>query len=176
MARKTIETLAWILPRPRMNRRYIGGFPLWFEQKIMKLYDNPEKVLHPFGGMAEYGIRVDLNKDVDPDVIADAHHLPFKDNVFDMVILDPPYSNELSKSMYGTGKIVYKQYAKEAVRVCKNNGFVVVYHYKMLPRPIGTIYHRRILLAVRINHHLRYVGIFQKSKIIMIKTKIMKEN
>lgn len=156
-----VETLAWVLPRPR-RPWYPGGFPLWFEKKLLELYDWPEKVLHVFGGKAEYGLRLDIKADVEPDVIGDAHQLPFRDNVFDMVIADPPYTNELSRKHYGTGKIMYKRWSAEAVRVCRPGGFVVAYHWIMLPRPAGTSYHRRILLAVRIWHHLRHVGIFQK--------------
>ncbi len=156
-----IETLSWVLPRPRKNW-YPGGFPLWFEQKLVKLYNSPEKILHPFGGKAEYGIRLDIKPEVEPNVLGNAHDLPFKNNIFDMVIADPPYSSELSKKIYGTGKLNYKKWVAEAVRVCKPNGFIVVYHEKMLPRPDGTSYHKRIFLGVRIWHSLRCIGIFQK--------------
>lgn len=158
-----IDTLAWVLPRPR-KIRYPGGFPLWFEKKLLELYGWPSSILHVFGGKAEYGLRLDIREGVNPDVVGDAHHLPFKDNMFDMVIGDPPYSDDLSKSMYGTGKISFAKWSREAVRVCREGGFVVVYHAKMLPRPLGTSYHRRILLAVRIWHYLRYVGIFRKEQ------------
>ena len=154
----SMETLAWVLPRPRMSALYRGGFPLWFEQKLLKLldcYENGKKVLHVFGGKAEYGMRIDMNISVEPDVVADAHQLPFASNTFDLVIGDPPYTNELSASLYGTGKIKYKRWSEEAVRVSKPGGFVVVYHFKMLPCPKGASYHKRILLAVRVHHHLR---------------------
>ena len=80
-------------PRPPKSR-YKGGFPLHFEQNLIQLLGYPDKVLHPFGGMAEYGTRVDLNPAVEPDVVADAHELPFEDGEFDAVVLDPPYSDE----------------------------------------------------------------------------------
>jgi hypothetical protein len=43
-----IETLTWILPRPRTNPSYKGGFPRHFEVKLMRLYNMPDLVLHPF--------------------------------------------------------------------------------------------------------------------------------
>ena len=159
-----IETLAWVLPRPR-RPHYPGGFPLWFEKRLLDLYDWPEKILHVFGGKAEYGLRLDVNSDVEPDIVGDAHKLPFRDNVFDIVIGDPPYSNGLSKKVYNTGKIVYRQWVGEAVRVCKPGGYVVVYHARMLPRPRGTAYHRRIFLGVRIWHYVRCVTIFRKEDV-----------
>jgi 16S rRNA G966 N2-methylase RsmD len=119
-----IETLAWVLPRPSKSK-YIGSFPLHFERKLLNLLEMNEKthkILHPFGGKAEFGVRCDLNPDVKPDYLCNAHELPFGDNEFDLVVLDPPYSDELSNSLYGTGKLSFKKYTMEAVRVCKPNG------------------------------------------------------
>jgi tRNA G10 N-methylase Trm11 len=115
-----------------------------------------------FAGHSEYGIRIDIKPETKPSVIGDCHRLPFKENSFDMVLADPPYTNELSERIYGTGKVVYKKWVSEAVRVCKPGGYIAVYHMKMLPRPKGTSYHRRIFLGVRIWHNLRCVGIYRK--------------
>ena len=119
-----IENYAWVLPRPNKNK-YPGGFPLHFEIKLLRLLGiDPKihKILHPFGGKAQYGIRVDINLEVNPDYIGDAHDLNmFQKETFDLVILDPPYSEEYNKKMYNqTGKLKFKQYTKEAVRVLKN--------------------------------------------------------
>lgn len=175
-----IETLAWTLPRPRMKPYYKGGFPLHFEENLLKLYGfmledhhtakgrqlrlfaDGDVILHPFGGLAEYGIRVDVNSDVRPHVVADAHALPFKSDRFAMVIVDPPYSDKLSREIYGTGKLKYYTYVSEAVRVCKPGGRVVLYHVMMLPRPEGTAYDKRIFLAIRLWHRLRCVNVFRK--------------
>ncbi len=126
----------WYLPRPRRKNKYPGGFPLHFEEKLFKLYGYPEKILQPFGGRASYGVRVDIN----PDIIADAHNLPFPDNSFDFVLCDPPYSDELSKKLYGTGKLSWNKWVSEAVRVCKPGGYVA--NWWVSPRPKGTTYDR----------------------------------
>lgn len=65
-------------------------------------------------------VRVDLDKENDPDVVADMRCLPFGDAVFDTVLWDPPW------------KIGYYQRMKpffECVRVCKPNGLVIVNSY-----------------------------------------------
>jgi SAM-dependent methyltransferase len=169
-----VPTLAWVLPRPKPDK-YPGGFPRYFEKKLLTLLDNPTPVLHQFGGMGEYGLRIDLRTTHPlaerfgsgvnwrpPDVRADAHNLPFRDNVFALVISDPPYSKEDATARYGTGKLTYSQYIREAVRVCRPGGHIASYHVTVTPRPDGTVYSKRILLATRVWHRLRACCIFQK--------------
>ena len=109
-----VKTITWVLPRPRKNK-YKGGFPLHFEQKLWRELGSPSKVLHPFGGMAELGDRVDINPDTRPDAIGDAHDLHWiADDSYDLVILDPPYDDEQARKLYKTPKLRYKDYIKEA--------------------------------------------------------------
>jgi len=170
-----IESLAWVLPRPSKNK-YPGGFPLHFEKKLLRELgmDGSELILQPFGGDALYGIRLDLKTEITvstgavhpirPDVVADAHQLPFGDNVFDLVLLDPPYDDEHSERLYGTGhvKLNFRKYTAEAVRVAKPGGYVVVYHWKTTPSLPGAKLVKRIFLSVRTWHTLRCVHIHQK--------------
>lgn len=160
-----IENLAWVLPRPSKSK-YIGSFPLHFEGKLLKLLGiDPLKqmILHPFGGKAEFGIRCDINPEVEPDYPFDAHNLPAAwSDLFDLVILDPPYSEEYSKRLYGTGKVRFKTYTAEAVRVCKEGGLIVMYHYLATPSIRNTILVKRILMETRSWHKARVIHIHQK--------------
>lgn len=162
-----IENLAWVLPRPSKSR-YPGSFPLHFEKRLLNLLKIARgplgfvKILHPFGGKAEYGYRMDIKPEVGPDLVGDAHNLPFKDGVFDCVILDPPYSLELSKSMYGAGKCNYKLYIPEAMRVLKVGGYLVHYHILAFPYVKGGKLVKRIFLQVRAFSRLRCCHIYQK--------------
>lgn len=162
-----IESLAWVLPRPRRSNKYIGSFPQHFEKKLIKLLNiNPEKhkILHPFGGMAEIGERVDINSEVKPDYVGDAHKLDFiQDNTYDLIILDPPYNDEYSKRLYGTGKLKFKKYTSEAVKKLKEGGYLVMYHYLATPRIENTILVKRIFLETRVWHKLRCIHIHQKN-------------
>ena len=172
----SVPTYSWVLPRPKPDC-YPGGFPLHFEKKLLRLLGNPEKVLHPFGGMADYGIRVDLRathplaekfgnsvKWRPPDIVGDAHALPFEDDSFDCVICDPPYSTEEAASLYQTPKVNYKRYIGEAVRVARPGGYIASYHVVMTPRPLGTEYYCRILLGTRVWHRLRACCVFVKGR------------
>ncbi len=171
-----IENIIWCLPRPRKKDKYKGGFPLHFEKKLFKLYNYPEKILQPFGGRAEYGERVDINPEVNPDFVGDAHNLDFiKNNIYDFVLLDPPYSCDLSGKLYKTGDIKYGKYIKEAVRVCKVNGHIGMYHWFITPRMPGTSYDKRIVILTRIWHHPRICTIFKKDNILFNRESSKKE-
>lgn len=50
-----------------------------------------KRVLHLFGGRSRFGVRIDIDPIVRPDVIADAWLPPFAKDTFDVVVIDPPY-------------------------------------------------------------------------------------
>lgn len=158
-----IPTLVWTLPRPAKSR-YKGAFPLYFEENLIQLLGYPERVLHPFGGMAETGTRVDLNPTVQPDVVADAHELPFEDGSFDCVILDPPYSDEEAAELYETPPLRPAVYTAEALRVLREGGWLVVYTDREPARPPRCNHTLRIVVVLRPHHRPRIAGVFQKRR------------
>lgn len=157
-----IPTETWVLPRPRKDK-YVGSFPLHFEQKLWRLLGKPEKVLHPFGGLSEIGDSVDLNATTTPTWVGDAHDLHWiEDETYDLVILDPPYSDQESEWLYGTPKLKPGKFTAEAVRVCKTGGHVAVYHVRQPKRPEGTKLVHRIVVLTRTNHAPRVCFVFEK--------------
>lgn len=135
------KNMAWYLPRPKPDH-YKGGFPLHAEKWLIKLAENligselkDEEILQPFAGKVDRGVRVDIKEEVNPDVVADAHNLPFEDNKFKLIICDPPYSDEEAEELYDTPSLNYNKWSNEAVRVMKPEGVLVLYHKKMLPNP-----------------------------------------
>ena len=159
-------TETWVLPRPRKNK-YPGGFPLHFEKKLWRLLGEPKKVLHPFGGAAEIGDRIDIKSDTNPTFIGDAHNLNFIENsTYDCVIVDPPYDNEQATKIYGTPKLKFGKYVSEAVRVTKPGGFVCIYHWVLTPRPEKCELIRRIVILTRTWHRPRVCMVYRKEKSI----------
>lgn len=158
-----IPSLVWTLPRPAKSR-YKGAFPLYFEANLVQLLGYPERILHPFGGMAEIGVRVDLNETVRPDHVADAHDLPFEDESFDLVVLDPPYSDEEAQQLYLTPKLRPGVYIAEAVRVLREGGWLVLYGDREPRRPPRCNHTVRIVVVLRPSHRPRIAGVFQKRK------------
>jgi len=159
-----IPTINWVLPRPSKGEDYPGKFPLWFEEKLMHLLGHPKTILQPFGGRAQFGFKTDLKKEVEPHVIADAHNLPFKDETFDCIILDPPYSDDYAQELYGTPKkLKLVTYVKEAVRVLKKKGWLVFYHlYEPALQRYDLEMRYRIMLSLGQWHQLRCIVIFSK--------------
>jgi hypothetical protein len=157
-----IPTETWVLPRPRLDR-YVGGFPLHFERRLWEVCGRPEKVLHPFGGLAEIGDSVDLNATTTPTWVGDAHDLHWiEDESYDLVILDPPYSAEEAEWLYSTPPPRWADYTRESVRVCRVGGLVAVYLDKQPARPEGTRLVRRIVVLTRTWHHARLCFVFEK--------------
>lgn len=167
MSHATITNLAWVLPRPRRFNKYIGGFPEYFEKRIYRevgIDPTFHLILHPFGGMAEIGYRVDIRLEVRPSVVGDAHRLPFKDETFDCVLLDPPYNEDYAKRLYGTENPKFGAYTREAVRVLRKGGILIVYHYLATPSIPHTRLVKRIFLETRMWHKLRCIHIHEKCK------------
>jgi SAM-dependent methyltransferase len=130
----------------------------------MQLLGYPADVLHPFGGMAEIGVRVDLNETLKPDVVADAHDLPFPDESFDCVVLDPPYSDQEALELYQTPPLKPGVYTKEAVRVLKEGGWLCVYTDREPRRPERCNHTLRIIVVLRPGHSTRTCMVFQRRK------------
>lgn len=158
-----IPTIVWTLPRVRSDR-YKGGFPLHFESNLQQLLGYPERILQPFGGRAKLGIRMDLDPTLNPDVIGDAHELPFSDGSFDCVILDPPYSDEEARELYATPKLRPGLYTREAVRVLRDGGWLVVYGDREPARPPRCNHTLRIIVVLRPYHRPRTCMVFQKRR------------
>ena len=86
-----VYTGYWACSRP--TGKYTGLWPGGLLKRIWVLIGGkPEKILQPFTGLSKVGVGCDWNRHVHPDIIADAQHLPIKDDSFDCVLLDPPYT------------------------------------------------------------------------------------
>ena len=79
-------------PDSRYNHGIGWGIPRQVE-RVMRELAGDGSVLHLFGGRARWGIRLDIDPVVRPDVIGDAYLAPFARDTFDTVVLDPPYAH-----------------------------------------------------------------------------------
>lgn len=165
------KNLAWFLPRPKPDR-YKGGMPLYCEEWLLDLARDilnkrDIKILNLFCGMNKQGIRVDIKKEVNPDYVYDAHKISglFKEK-FDVILADPPYSNEESRELYNTGKLNYKRWTAECEKILKKGGLLIVYHKYIMPNPDPNkfVVEKRVFIGNRTYHLPRAAIYFRKKK------------
>jgi len=166
------KNVAWFLPRPKKDK-YRGGMPLYAEEWLLKLAQDilgePQMptILNLFCGMNKYGLRVDIKPEVKPDFVADAHSFTniIPKQSFKIILADPPYSDEESKELYGTGKLNYKKWTAECDKVLEKGGLLIVYHKYIVPNPDPNKYEvaKRVFIGNRV-WHLPRVAIYFKKK------------
>lgn len=122
-----------------------GAYPGSFFRRAMALFPNANTILHaPSGSLrleddmiGRRHVTFDMHRDSarKPRVIGDCGALPFADQTFDLVLSDPPYSEEDSR-LYGCEKFPEKEFMRESHRVLKSRGNLgfLAYHYPQYRR------------------------------------------
>lgn len=145
-----------------------GAFPRRFlPWACRQLQAAPSEVLHVCSGMltrADGGLRVDLRRDARPTVIADGRALPFKDGTFRAVLIDPPWSVEYARDLYGTEYPRPSHLLAEASRVVRPCGRIGFVHF-LVPSPPP----RARLVAVKgittgCGYRIRALTIFEREQ------------
>lgn len=115
--------------------RIYGQYPPTFIDRALSLFPgaDPKRVMHcPSGSLpGNFGVTVDLVRDGIriPQVVANAAELPFADSSFDLILSDPPYSDEHSKR-YGTPPYPIKKSFAEFRRVLAPGGWIGLLHFR----------------------------------------------
>jgi hypothetical protein len=107
--------------------------PAWvWNEKEERLYGRLIKgfTLHACSGYSDLGdIKLDIDPETQPTIVADIHHLPFRDRVFDTLICDPPWKGPQSS-------MSFKDIVIEFVRVARRRIILILgtlyYH---IPKP-----------------------------------------
>ena len=142
---------------------YYGEYPPSYIKRVRSLFPDCNNVLHAFSGaVTDGGVTVDNNKDLNPDIVAEITDLPILDDRFDLVMADPPYSQEDAKK-YGQKKLVNKRLAlQELARVTKPGGHIVwldlmvPIYKKTITEMVGNI-----CLYTGTNRRVRMISIFK---------------
>lgn len=140
-------------PATGQKQRYPGRF--WFNFK--KQYDIPSRVLHMFSGSIEWGDTTDIRPETGAQI---------RDNTYDMVVADPPYTCGFANEWITHPKDLPKPkwILGEATRVVKPGGIVAILHVIVIPA--YKIYNvRRIGLHGILcgpNNAIRVLNVFEK--------------
>jgi len=116
--------------------QYPKGFLLF---ALKEMHCNPREVLHVCSGALSDddvggGVRVDLRARALPTVRADGRALPFKDESFSAVLLDPPYTESYARELYDTDYPRPVHLLQEAARVVRPGGRIGFLHF-ITPHP-----------------------------------------
>ncbi len=119
------------------------------------------RIIEPFAGRSNLEtLKIDIKKELEPDIIGTAQRLPFRDNSFDSAILDPPYNNMFAGSLYKIKMPDLKLCIKEAGRVVKPGGFVSVLCFKNMPSFKNMLPYERVFLNLGPDRHVRCLNVY----------------
>lgn len=155
------------------NKGYPGAFPQGLINKIRKKWWG-QKRLWLFSGSFKdkEGVMIDIKKEVNPSIVANCEDLPFKDEIFDFIMIDPPYSEKESKELYNLPYCNIIKVMNEASRVCRPGGYVLLLHRLLtFYHPSETIHKKRLQLqgivgvyVVAGYSNIRALSIFRKNE------------
>jgi SAM-dependent methyltransferase len=155
------------LADPRVPVPVFGMYPVALIPKILPwLKCARREVLHVCsGGLPPgEGIRVDVRPEACPDILADGRHLPLADGSAAAVMLDPPYTEQYARDLYGTDYPVPAHLLAEAARVVRDGGRIVFVHYFTPNPPPGCRWVKSFGLSTGFGFPMRAVTIYEREQ------------
>jgi len=107
-------------------------------------------------------MRVDLIPARRPDVISDCRALPFREDAFSGVLMDPPYSVEYAAVLYGTDYPRPSHLLREAARVVRPGGRIGILHF-LVPSPVEDLQLERVYgVTTGTGYRIRAFSVFRR--------------
>ena len=162
---KNMDSTTWLCGPPPSHGQF-QQYPSRFEYNLKKFYPQifEENTLHMFSGAKEWGTTTDIREETGCDFPSPFDQMPFKKEEFDNVIADPPYANHWQNQWHGDLPKP-KHILREAVKVCKKGGLIMILHIIIVPA--YKIYNvERIALHPILtgpNNAIRVLNVFKKN-------------
>ena len=132
---QSLDTRTWLCgPPPSTGQRQ--RYPSRFFHNLEKTYlTTDRKVLTMFAGSSPIGDTTDIRPETGADIIGPFDALPIADDTYDMVLADPPYTVGFSQEWVSSLDDVPrpKHVLREAVRVTRPGGLVLILHVIVIP-------------------------------------------
>ena len=142
-----------------------GQYPKGFLDYLARVLGaDRHRILHLCSGslLPGEGIRVDRRAAAAPDVLADARRLPFADDSFDAVAIDPPYSVEYARDLYGTEYPLPSHLVAEASRVVRGDGRVSLLHFLVPASPPELEFETVYGVTTGVGYRIRALTVWRK--------------
>jgi hypothetical protein len=158
----------WIMGNDyRVKSSYYGGYPAGYLRRVAALFPDRKRVLHMFSGKVDLaampGDTVDVNPDLSPTFIADAHDLSSVPlDQYDLVLADPPYSVEDAERYQTT--MVKRNVVMRSLAAGMRAGARVVWLDQVLPmyRKDEWAIEAVIGMVKSTNHRFRVTTVFRR--------------
>ena len=151
----------WVMGNNYTTRtNFYGAYPHGYLDRIYALFPKTDKTLHLFSGSIEDDSmdKVDLKYGINAETMSK----DLKNNYYDLILADPPYSVE-DCDHYKCSMVKRNVVFKECYKVMEKGGFLI-WLDQILPqyRKIEFKVIARIGMVKSTNHRFRVITIFQK--------------
>lgn len=143
-----------------------GQYPATLIGKMLPwLRCERHQILHVCSGSLPpgEGTRVDIRPEAMPDILADGRKLPFKDGEWQGgIMLDPPYTEQYARDLYGVRYPRPSHLLREAARVIRPGGRIVFVHYITPEAAKGTRFVKAFGLSTGFDMPIRAVTVYER--------------
>lgn len=165
----------WIMGNDyRVKSAYYGGYPAGYLKRVAALFPDRRRVLHIFSGKVDLaampGDTVDVNPELSPTYLADAHDLSSVPlSQYDLILADPPYSVEDAERYQTT--MVKRNVVMRSLAGGVTAGARVVWLDQVLPmyRKTDWAIEAVVGMVKSTNHRFRVMIVFRRLDRIQIK-------
>jgi hypothetical protein len=145
-----------------------GAYPRDFIRWACRAMDcDRQDVYHLCAGSVPVGegaLRVDIRPEAKPDLVADCRALPLADGCAAAVMLDPPYSVEYAKDLYGTDYPRPSALLAEASRIARSGAPIGFLHFLVPLPPAGATIEAVYGVITGPNYRIRAFTILRKQQ------------
>ena len=125
-----------------------------------------DEVLHVCSGTLSLTEKwtVDVRREARPLVMSDGCRLPFPDESFAAIMIDPPYSDKYARDLYGTANPRPSWLLREAARVVKPTGRIGLLHVAVPFTPSGCWFVMVYGVSTGTGYRIRAFTVFEKNQ------------